>query len=674
MKNFYRALSFAWPYRRRFLWSLFCAFGVAVLWGGNLSAVYPVLRVLFHDQSVPQWIRAETARQGDALQQRYRDLASAERQPDHFRAHHTQAEIDRELPALSNEVALLRLKVGQEQWKLQWLQTARNFLCAYIPESRYQTLVLVMLATMLAMSMGGTFRFFNEWLVGGVTQLAIFDLRNRFYRHTLEMDLSSFTERGTSELMARFTNDIENVATGMETLLGKVLREPLRAFACLGLACLVNWRLTLVVICLVPLAVLLMSTIGRVMRRATRRYLESMSTLFAILQESFQGIKTVKAFTMEPYERHRFFRETKDYLQKSMRIVRLEALASPTMELIGVCTISVALLIGAYLVISKETHILGVRMASAPMSPETLTLLYAFLAGISDPVRKLSNVYGRIQRAVAASDRIFDFLDRESSITDCPGAGRLSRHHRSIEFDDVTFHYPGSAPVLRGVRLNIAFGETIAIVGQNGSGKTSLLNLIPRFYDPVAGTVRIDGRDLRTIQRRSLCQQIGVVTQEIVLFNDTIHNNIRFGKRSASSAEIEEAARKAYAHSFIESFRDGYQSVVGELATKLSGGQRQRIALARAILRDPAILILDEATSALDVESEALFQKVLEQFKRGRTTILVTHRLSTLQMADRIVVMHDGRIRDVGTHAELLRRSPDYARVHQIHASGRVSA
>jgi ABC-type multidrug transport system fused ATPase/permease subunit len=670
MTNFYRVLHFAWPYRARFLLSLLCAFGVALLWGGNLSAVYPVLKVLFHEQSIPQWVRQEASRQSDAVRQLERTIRLYEAAPEHYRAHHAGPDLDAELAEIRTELAGLRIRLKQQQWQLAGTLSLRELVRRFVPESRYKTLVLVLALTIGGMAVSGLLRFFNEWLVGGVTQLAIFDLRNQFYRHTLRMDLSSFTERGSAELMARFTNDVENIAVGVETLLGKVIREPLRAIFCLVFACLVNWRLTLLVIGLVPLAVLLMSSIGRTMRRATKRYLESMSLLYRILQESFQGIKTVKAFTMEPYERHRFFQEAKGYYQKSMRIIRLEAIASPTMELIGVLTISVALLSGAYLVISQSTHLLGVRMASVPMSPESLTLLYAFLAGVSDPVRKLSNVYGRVQRAVAAADRLFAFLDREPAIQDKPQASRLARHHRAIEFDDVSFRYPGSGPVLRNVRLHVPFGETIAVVGPNGSGKTTLISLIPRFYDVESGSVRIDGIDVRDVQQRSLCQQIGIVTQEIVLFNDTVYNNIRYGNRHASRADIEAAARRAHAHRFVSALPQGYDTIVGEHATKLSGGQRQRVALARAILRDPAILILDEATSALDVESEALLQRVLEEFKRGRTTFLVTHRLSALQMADRIVVMNEGQIQDVGTHVELMRCSPLYARLHEIHTTG----
>jgi ABC-type multidrug transport system fused ATPase/permease subunit len=283
-------------------------------------------------------------------------------------------------------------------------------------------------------------------------------------------------------------------------------------------------------------------------------------------------------------------------------------------------------------------------------------------------------VYGRIQRAAAAADRIFGFLQQEPVIVDCAKMPSVARHEESIEFRKVTFAYPGSPPVLNDVSLQVKAGETIALVGPNGCGKTTLLNLIPRFYDPASGRVLVDGLDIRDVRLRSLRQQIGIVTQETVLFNDSIRNNIAYGNLHASREEVEASAQKARADRFIEEMPDGYDTNVGERALKLSGGQRQLIALARAILRDPAILLLDEATSSLDVESESLIHRVLQEFIQNRTTFIITHRFSTLELADRIVVMNEGRIEDVGVHAELLRRSKLYARLHQIHSAAKTAA
>jgi ABC-type multidrug transport system fused ATPase/permease subunit len=333
--------------------------------------------------------------------------------------------------------------------------------------------------------------------------------------------------------------------------------------------------------------------------------------------------------------------------------------------------VSIALLAGSYLVLNHTRFLdlgfMKLQLASQEMSIADLLTLYAMLAGVSDPIRKLSNVHSKIQRAAAASDRICTLMDRRPAVADKPAAARLHRHNLRIEFDDVHFSYNGRDPILRGLSLSVRHGETIALVGPNGCGKSTLLNLVSRFWDVEQGTIRIDGLDLRDVQLRSLRGQIGMVTQETILFDGTLADNISYGSRQATRDEIEAAARRAYAHQFITALPDGYETKIGHGGIALSGGQRQRIALARAMLRDPAILLLDEATSAVDIQDEALIRKAIEEFARGRTTFLVTHSLGALQFADRIVLMNAGRIEAVGTDAELRRSSPLYRRLHEIH-------
>jgi ATP-binding cassette subfamily B protein/subfamily B ATP-binding cassette protein MsbA len=327
--------------------------------------------------------------------------------------------------------------------------------------------------------------------------------------------------------------------------------------------------------------------------------------------------------------------------------------------------VALALVAGAYLVLQKQTHLLGLQMTTRGMDAEELLQLYAFLAAIADPIRKLSSVFTRIQSGAAAADRIFAFLDRQPRVHSNSNARRLDRHHAAIEFRDVCFSYEPGRPILTDVHLQVRFGETIALVGKNGCGKTTLVGLIPRFFDPDHGSILIDEIDVRHVNLRSLRQQIGIVTQETTLFDDTIFNNIAYGNRRAGLEAVEKAAKQAYAHDFIMALRSGYQTRVGEAGAKLSGGQKQRLALARAILRDPSILILDEFTSASDAESEVLIHRALKDFMVNRTTFVITHRLNTLEIADRIVVVDNGRIEAVGRHAELLHSCSVYQRLHE---------
>jgi len=351
-----------------------------------------------------------------------------------------------------------------------------------------------------------------------------------------------------------------------------------------------------------------------------------------------------------------------------LRIVFYNSLTKPATEVSGMAVVCLSLVAGAYLVLNHETHLLGMKMCDRPLSIASLLVFYGLLIGTSDPARKLSEIFTRIQAGLAAAERVFPILDRQSAIADPANPKPLSQAHQELVFDHVRFHYEPEKAVLRDIDLRIPYGETIAVVGPNGCGKTTLANLIPRFYDPVEGAVRLDDLDLRDVKLRDLRRRIGLVCQQTSLFDDSVRNNIRYGSPHASDEEIAEAAKRARAHRFItEDLEQGYETCVGQGGNRLSGGQRQRIALARAILRDPEILILDEATSQIDLESEQLIHQALERFIRGRTAVIITHRLSTLDLADRIVVMDNGRIDDVGTHEELIQRCELYRGLYEIH-------
>ena len=529
---------------------------------------------------------------------------------------------------------------GQWLWRYKLLQPTIN---RYLPEDSFKSLVLLIGMVMLGVAFKGVFLFLQEVLVADVMQLTLFRIRNAFFRSTVNLDLASFSDQGSSELMARFTNDMDSFGQGLNTLMSKLIREPMRIVACLGGALLFNWRLTLLTLVLVPISAATTYRVGKIMKRAVRRSLESMSTIYKILQESFQGIKIVKAFAMERVERRRFFDETKNLYRKSVRVAMIDAMSDPVLEMLTLTTVAIALLAGSYLVLNRTIYLeLGffrLQLAAQPMVMQDLFALYAMLAGVSDPIRKLANVHSKIQRASAAADRICALMDRTPRVIDLKHAPRLPRHRQAIDLEQVTFSYNGTTPVLDGVSLSVRHGETIALVGPNGCGKTTLMNLIPRFWDVDSGAVRIDGHDVRDVPIRSLRRQIGIVLQETILFQDTIANNIAYGDPRAHRDAIVQAAERAYAHQFIMTLPQGYDTVVGERGYGLSGGQRQRIALARAMLRDPAILILDEATSAVDIQDEVLIRKAIEEFSRGRTTFVISHNLASIQVADRIVLL-----------------------------------
>ncbi len=673
MKNFLRALRYSFVYKRRLIFSVVFAVLAAALWSVTFAALHPVLRILRTRENLQCWIHTEIKKidgEIDRISPEVKFLTDQESALDAL----PPATPD-EKPIIEKSRRDLARKLSQLEGKLTWARgkqyhfsVAQRFINAWLPTDCFETLVWLIGLVVLAVAVKGVFEFGQEVLVGSVVNLSLFDLRNRFYRNVIHLDVGQFAEQGTGELMARFTNDMESLGTGLKTLFGKVVAEPLRAVGCVLAASYISWQLTLMFLVLVPVAVYVLTWVSRLMKRATRRLLERMSNIYKILQETFQSIRVVKAFTKEPFERRRFHAATRDYYHKSMLVVKLESMTGPVIEALGVAAIAAALLAGAYLVLGKQTHLFGLRMTMVALDSESLILLYAYLAAIADPVRKLSSVYTRIQSGAAAADRVFAFMDRRPQVRANGEGPRLPRHRQSVEFRDLCFSYQPGEPVLTNIHLKVHFGETIALVGKNGSGKTTLVGFLPRFYDPDHGSVLIDGIDVRHAHLRSLRKQIGIVTQDTMLFDDTVYNNIAYGHRRATRERVEEAARRAHADEFIARLPQGYDTRINESGLRLSGGEKQRLALARALLRDPSILILDEFTSQTDAESEVFIHRALKEFARERTVFVITHRLNTLEVADRILVLDNGRLAAVGTHQELLATCPAYTRLHEAHS------
>ncbi|HIQ23070.1 MAG TPA: ATP-binding cassette domain-containing protein [Planctomycetes bacterium] len=659
MKGFARVLRLTLRYRFTLAASVVCALAVGLLWGANIGTVYPFIEVAFKNQSLGQWVDGRIAATEEQVDRWSAEVEGLRRRlaeaPPHRR------------DGLRGQIAAAQVRLEAERKALSRYRWLRPYLHRYLPAAPFPTLALLVVVLLAGTALKSLFVIAHAVLVARLAELSTFDLRKLFFRRTLRMDVATFSTEGTSDLTSRFTYDMQCVVMGVQALVGKLVREPLKMFACLIGAAVICWRLLLLSLVVAPLAALAIGWLAKMLKRSNRRAMEEMAVLYNTLEESFRGIRIVKAFTMERAERRRFHYNSKTYFQKAMKIAQYDALSHPLTEMLGILTICMALLAGAWLVLQGQTHLFGIRMSMRPLLLPDLLLFYAFLAGSADPMRKLSDIFARVQRAAAASDRIYAMIDREPAVRDPVRPWPLARHRESLIFDGVDFAYSPGRLVLRGVDLQIRFGETIGVVGPSGCGKSTLLSLIPRFADPVSGEIRLDGVPIREVRIRDLRKQIGLVTQEPFLFDDTVMNNIRYGAPGASDEEVMEAARRAGAHRFIEEeLPAGYQTRIGPLGGLLSGGQRQRVALARAILRNPPILLLDEATSQVDLESERLIQRALDQFVRGRTAIIVTHRLSALALADRIVVMRDGRILDVGPHDELLARCPFYSRLYQI--------
>jgi subfamily B ATP-binding cassette protein MsbA len=499
-------------------------------------------------------------------------------------------------------------------------------------------------------SLQGLFAYSQAVLMEQVGKRVIRDMRNRLYRHSLGLSADFFTHARTGDLMSRLTADILLIEESLLRTFADLFRQPLNVVGLLAAAFILNWKLAIVAFVIVPLVLLPVLGVARRIRRRTVRMQEKLADLASILTETFQGVRVVKAFNMEPYEIERFERANHRLYRIGLRIVRQLNLVRPAIELLGGITVAAVLIVGAGVFRSPIEEILAFIAA--------VVLLY-------DPIKKSAALHTKIQMSVAAAGRVFGIMDLTPSVTEKPDAGVLPPIRERIAYENVSFAYEDE-PVLRNVSIEIRRGEVVALVGRSGSGKTSLANLLLRFYDPTEGAITVDGTDLREVTLASLREQIGLVTQDVVLFNDTVAANIAYGRPDTPHEAIVEAARMANADRFVRALPAGYETVIGERGVKLSGGEKQRLAIARALLRNPPILVLDEATSALDTESERLVQQAIDRLMEQRTALVIAHRLSTIQHADRIVVLSEGRIVEQGTHPELVEAGGLYRRLYEM--------
>ena len=497
--------------------------------------------------------------------------------------------------------------------------------------------------------------FARACLAARVEQGVARDLRNRVYGHLLDLDLAFFARVRTGQIVSRLTHDVEQLRTLVTRELTQTLAAVLQFTACLYWMIEISARLTAAAFIVVPLAMVIWGPLVRRLRRGDRRVLDLAGQVGSHIQETVSGIRMVKSASAEPLERRRFRDLTRAYFDTFLRTVRLRALAGPITEFLVVAGTAILLWYGASMVVVDDTLSGAAFLGFILLS----TRLYA-------PVKYLAKLPALIQPGLAGAERVFEFLDAPAEARGREGVREFKGVSREVRYRGVCMEYRSGDPVLKDVDFRVPAGSVVALVGPSGAGKTTIVDLLSRFYDPVTGAVEIDGADVREFRLASLRAGLGVVSQDTVLFHDTVRANIAYGMPEASAGEVEDAARTARAHDFISALPDGYETVVGERGTTLSGGQRQRIAIARALLRDPPILILDEATSALDTESERLVQGAIKRLLEGRTVFVIAHRLSTIRRADLIVVVDGGRVAQQGTHATLMEEGGLYRRLREL--------
>ncbi len=515
-------------------------------------------------------------------------------------------------------------------------------------------LKLIPFAVIFIYFMRGLGNFGQEYLMHYVGESIIMRLRNNLYNRIQDLSLSFFQAEKTGTLMSRITNDVNIIKTMVSTAVTGALRDVFTIIGLTGVIFYRDWKMAAFAFIILPLAFYPVVEFGRRIRRVSTGCQEAMAELSSFLHETIFGNKIVKAFGMEAHEKKRFAERTQQLFNLEMKQVTVRALSSPVMEFLAGIGIAFIIWYG------------GSRVINGTSTAGTFFSFMAAVLMLYDPVKKLSRLNNAVQQGLAAADRVFDIIERESDIVECDQPAHIPKTPHAVSFDNVSLVYGNGLQALKEINLKAAAGEVLALVGMSGGGKTSLVNLIPRFYDPTEGAVRIDGMDVRQAAVSSLRNQIAIVTQDTILFNDTVRNNIAYGKADAAEEDIVNAARAAYAHDFIMSFSEQYDTVIGELGGRLSGGEKQRLCIARALLKDAPILILDEATSALDTESEMLVQKALENLMKGRTTFVIAHRLSTIAYADRIAVVVNGRIVEQGVHADLLARKGEYHKLYQM--------
>jgi ATP-binding cassette, subfamily B, bacterial MsbA len=644
MKNFARALKEAWRHWPFLAAALCCSLGVAALWGANIAALFPIITTTLHGQPLQTWNQ-------ERLDQAQKDLTAHRAEISDLECRLPQAANAKDGQQLKIQIEMLQAQVKVDQASVFSAQRLKPFFDRFLPSKPFPTIVLIVVMVVLATALKQILMISNDLLVSYVSQSIVRDVRGRIFDKALALDRPGFNLQGISGFTAHISHTADMLARGITSFYGDAVTEPLRIVSCLCGAAWISWRLTLISLVFAPLAGYLVYYLNRKIRALCIRMIDRSLGFHHIMLEVFNSLLTVQANTMEDFERTRFRDATTHLRKMSVRTTFFNSLTSPVTELLGMGMLCVGVIVSGYLVINQKTRIFGIPISDQPLDIVSVTVFFGFLVGAADPLRKLSGVISGVNLGMAAANMLYPLLDIESRLVEPKVPKSLPTPHREIEFRDVTFSYDGMQQALQNVNLAISLGEHLAVIGPNGGGKSTLINLLCRFYDPQQGDVLIGGVSLREVSIKELRSRIALVNQQTELFNESILHNIRYGRWDASEPDVIAAAQLARAHDFISGFPDGYRTIVGPNGQRLSGGQRQRIALARAFLRNAEILILDEATSQIDAESERLIHDALADFGRDHTLIMITHRESTLALANRIVRVEYGKLEQVSPGA-----------------------
>ncbi len=624
MRDYLRILRYVLRFWKYLIPAILCMIFYVVFSAFSLTSILPFLNVLFgqYDASV-------AANPGQELVRPTADATTAADQK-----------------TLSLKQGLPDLKVLFEQKIYSWLKDY----------SKVDALKILCVFIMIGFFFKNLFAVGQNYYMAPIEQGFIATLRNELFQHFQKMSLDYFHNERTGILISRVTNDVTVINASIAAAINSLFRDPLAIAIYLSLMILLSWKLTLVVSVLFPLAGWSIATMGNILKRDSEIMQRRLADITSVLSETLYGVRVIKAFAMENFEIQKFKRQNESFKKTVIRMSRIRRLSPSLTEYIGV-------LVGVFVLYIGGSEVLSTKDG---LTPAQFMAFLIFLFALMEPLKLFGQVFNSTKEGLVAARRIFTVLDTPPSIVNTPGAIEKKRFESAIDFKNVTFQYPSGEPVLTEISLRVQKGQVVAIVGPSGAGKSTLMDLLTRFYDPQQGEIQIDGVNIKTITLQSLRHLLGIVTQETILFNDTIWNNIAYGLEQIDSDQVIHAAQAANAHEFILELPGQYQTVIGDRGLKLSGGQRQRLAIARAILKNPPILIFDEATSSLDTQSELLVQQAIEHLLSGRTALVIAHRLSTIQNADTIVVLEQGRVVQMGKHTELLGQPGLYQQLYNL--------